>query len=142
MSRPRVLVVAGLIVGDDDRILLTQRRPDQSMPLGWELPGGKIEPGESPTGALARELAEELGVAVEVGPVWDVLHHAYPEFDLLMLVYRCELAPGARPQRVEVHDLAWCEAAELTRYDILPADRPLIDRLGREGPPPKQRPGI
>jgi 8-oxo-dGTP diphosphatase len=133
MMRERKLVVAGLIVGSDGRVLISQRRPDQSLALGWELPGGKIEPGESPTVALQRELQEELGVIVEVGPIWEVLFHPYPDFDLLMLVYRCALPPGQVPRCVQVHDLAWCVPAELARYDILPADRPLIDRLVARG---------
>jgi 8-oxo-dGTP diphosphatase len=133
MMRERKLVVAGLIVGADGRVLISQRRPDQSLPLGWEFPGGKIEPGESPTAALVRELQEELGITVEVGAIWEVLHHPYPEFDLLMLVYRCALAPGQVARCVQVHDLAWCVPAELPRYDILPADRPLIDRLVARG---------
>jgi 8-oxo-dGTP diphosphatase len=134
--RARKLVVAGLIVGDDRRVLITQRRADQALPLQWELPGGKVEPGESPTDALARELAEELGVTAEVGRIWDVLFHAYPAFDLVMLVYACRLAPGSVPRAVEVADLAWVATNELPgEWDILPADRPLIERLCREGPP-------
>ena len=52
----------GLIVGDDGRVLITQRRADQALPLQWEFPGGKVEPGEAPVAALVRELAEEIGV--------------------------------------------------------------------------------
>jgi 8-oxo-dGTP pyrophosphatase MutT (NUDIX family) len=83
LAEPRVrkLVVAGLIIGDDQRILITQRRADQAMPLQWEFPGGKVEAGEDPVAALARELAEELGVIARVGRIWDVLFHAYPAFD-------------------------------------------------------------
>ncbi len=139
MSEPRArkLVVAGLIIGDDRRVLITQRRADQSLPLQWEFPGGKVEPGESPTAALARELTEELGVTAIVGKIWDVLFHAYPAFDLVMLVYACRLAPDSAPPRtVEVADLAWVATAELPgAWDILPADRPLVDRLMAEGPP-------
>ena len=138
MSDPRTrkLVVAGLIIGDDDRVLITQRRADQPMGLQWEFPGGKVEPGEAPVAALVRELAEELGVAVEVGRIWDVLFHAYPAFDLVMLVYAVRLVAGEVPQRVEVADLVWVATSELPgRWDILPADRPLIDRLVAEGPP-------
>lgn len=136
MTRPRKLVVAGLIIGDDRRVLITQRRADQALPLQWEFPGGKVEPGEAPVAALVRELREELGVEVAVGRIWDVLFHAYPEFDLVMLVYACRVVAGA-PATVEVADLAWVEAsaAALRGFDILPADRPLVDRLINEGPP-------
>lgn len=134
--RHRTLVVAGLIIGDDGRVLITQRRADQSLPLQWEFPGGKVEPGEAPVAALARELAEELGVEARVGAIWDVLFHAYPAFDLVMLVYACRLAPGAQPRAVEVADLAWVRTDELPgAWDILPADRPLVDRLAAEGAP-------
>jgi 8-oxo-dGTP diphosphatase len=134
--RDRKLVVAGLVIADDRRVLITQRRADQALPLQWELPGGKVEPGEAPVAALVRELREELGAAVIVGRIWDVLFHAYPSFDLVMLVYACRLAPGAVPRPVEVADLAWVATGELPgAWDILPADRPLIDRLVTEGPP-------
>ena len=132
--RKRTLVVAGLIARDDGRVLITQRRADQALPLQWEFPGGKVEPGEAPTQALARELTEEIGVTVEVGRIWDVLFHAYPTFDLVMLVYACRLVEG-EPHAVEVADVAWVALPDLSRWDILPADRPLVDRLVREGPP-------
>jgi 8-oxo-dGTP diphosphatase len=131
---PRKLVVAGVIVGADRRILITQRRADQSLPLQWEFPGGKVEPGEAPVAALVRELHEELGVDTAVGRVWDVLFHVYPAFDLVMLVYACSIRAG-EPRAVEVADLAWVRADELVAFDILPADRPLVDRLRAEGPP-------
>jgi len=133
--RARKLVVAGLIIGDDQRILITQRRADQALPLLWEFPGGKVEPGEAPVAALVRELREELGVTVAVGRVWDVLFHAYPEFDLVMLVYVCRIVDGS-PRAVEVADLAWVATCDLARWDILPADRPLVERLGVESLPP------
>ena len=129
-QRPRKLVVAALAVRDG-AILLTQRRADQDLALLWELPGGKIEPGESPEHALARELREELGVDASVGRVWDILFHAYPEYDVYLLVYRCELTGD--PRCVEVADVAWVRPERLGEYAILPADAPLIARLGREG---------
>ena len=133
-DRRRTLVVAGLILGDDGRILITQRRADQALGGKWEFPGGKVEPGEAPVAALARELREELGVAAAVGRIWDVLFHAYPEFDLVMLVYVCRI--NGAPRTVEVADLAWVAPRDLAGWDILPADRPLVERLGAEGVPP------
>ena len=133
-ARGRKLVVAGLIIGDHQRILITQRRADQALPLLWEFPGGKVEPGEAPVDALVRELREELGVTVAVGRIWDVLFHAYPAFDLVMLVYVCRIVEGS-PRAVEVADLAWVAARDLARWDILPADRPLVERLGVESLP-------
>lgn len=135
-DRKRTLVVAGLIVRDG-KLLITQRGPVQKQPelaLKWEFPGGKVEPGEAPVAALVRELHEELGVTVQVGRIWDVLFHPYPAFDLVMLVYACTIVDG-EPRSVEVHDLAWVPRSELGRWDILPADRPLVDRYLREGPP-------
>jgi 8-oxo-dGTP diphosphatase len=131
--RPRKLVVAGLIVDAAGRILITQRRADQPLPLQWELPGGKVEPGEAPVEALIRELAEEIGVAVEVGRVWDVLFHAYPAFDMVMLVYRVQIVGGAPARAVEVADLRWIAPDDAANHDILPADRPLVERLAAEG---------
>jgi len=132
--RSRKLVVAGLIIGDDHRILITQRRADQELPLQWEFPGGKVEPGESPVAALVRELGEEIGVTVAVGRIWEVLFHAYPAFDLVMLVYVCRIVDGV-PRPVEVADVAWVAAPDLARWDILPADRPLVERLRVENLP-------
>lgn len=132
--RRRVLVAAGLVVAEG-RVLLTRRRADQPHPGKWELPGGKIEPGESPTDALARELREEIAAQVVVGPVWDVLFHPYPAFDLIMIVYACRLPPSETPQCRQVEKLAWVGRKDLQNYDILQADAPLIARLQREGAP-------
>lgn len=134
-ARRPTLVVAGLIGRPDGRVLVTRRRADQPLPLLWELPGGKIEPGEAPARALERELLEELGARATIGPIWEVLFHRYPAQDVLMLVYACRIEPGEEPRAVEVDALAWVLPAELSRYDLLPADQPLAERLVREGPP-------
>lgn len=139
-ARPRKLVVAALITRDAGgpgvaEVLISQRREDQSLPLFWEFPGGKIEPGEAPTDALAREIREELGVHVRIERIWDVMFHAYPDYDVYMLVYHCTLPPSESPVAVEVKDFAWLTPDRLSAYRILPADEPLIRRLEKEGLP-------
>jgi 8-oxo-dGTP diphosphatase len=129
-DRRRKLVVAALVRDGAGRVLLTRRRADQPMPLLWELPGGKVEPGESPSEALEREIREELGCRAHVGRIDDVVFHRYPEFDLLMLVYACRLE--GEPRAVEVDALAWVEPRALGGYEVLPADVPLVERLARE----------
>jgi 8-oxo-dGTP diphosphatase len=129
--RTRKLVVAALAIRDG-AVLVTQRREDQPLPLYWELPGGKVELGEAPAAALARELREELDVDVTVGRIWDVMHHAYPDYEVVMLVYRCELAPDAAPRCREVRDVRWVPVAQLRELELLPADAPLVARLERE----------
>ncbi|HEX9103340.1 MAG TPA: (deoxy)nucleoside triphosphate pyrophosphohydrolase [Polyangia bacterium] len=130
VTRTRKLVVAALCRDGAGRVLLTQRRADQPMPLLWELPGGKVEPGEAPVDALARELQEELGCAARIGRIDDVVFHAYAEFDLYMLVYACTLVGEPRP--VEVADVRWVPPAELAGFEVLPADVALVQRLAAE----------
>ncbi|HEX2659342.1 MAG TPA: (deoxy)nucleoside triphosphate pyrophosphohydrolase [Polyangia bacterium] len=130
MTRTRLLVVAALI-WQDGRVLLSRRRVDQAMPDLWEFPGGKVEAGESPEDALAREVFEELGCRVEVGRIDDVVFHAYPTFDLYMLVYACRLVSGV-PRAVAVAQIEWIKPTDLPAMDLLPADFPLAHRLARE----------
>ena len=131
--RPSKRVVAALIARTDGHVLITQRRADQAFPLEWEFPGGKVEAGETLEAALARELAEELGVVAQVGRLWDAIHHSYPEFDLHMTVFACTIV--GEPRAREVAAIAWVPIAVLPVWNILPADRPLVERLVREGLP-------
>ena len=123
----RKLVVAALVRDEVGRILLSRRREDQPMGGLWELPGGKVEEGEAPSEALRREIEEELGVSCAVGEIFDVVFHRYPAFDVLLLVYWCDL-DGA-PRAVQVAQLAWVPPERLRGYRVLPADEPLIERL-------------
>jgi 8-oxo-dGTP diphosphatase len=122
-----VLVVAALIEREG-RVLMSRRRADQSMPLCWEFPGGKVEPGEAPEAALAREIEEELGCTVSVGAIHEVVFHAYQAFDLLMLVYRCAITAGA-PTARQVAAVDWFERSQLPSLDLPPADYPLARKL-------------
>lgn len=129
-ERKRLLVVAALIERRG-RILLSQRRADQSFGLSWEFPGGKVEAGEDPRSALMREVREELACTVRVGDVVDVVFHAYPAFDLVMPVYRATIVRGG-PQAAQVAAIAWVAPAQLPKMTMPPADVPLAKRLARE----------
>jgi len=129
-ERPRLLVAAAL-VEQDGRILMSRRRPDQSLPGCWEFPGGKIEAGESPEQALAREIEEELGCTVQVGAIFEVVFFAYETFDLYMLVYRCDITAGT-PSARTVADVGWFDPAKIPDLALPSADYPLARRLARE----------
>ncbi len=126
---PRVHVVGAAIV-EAGRVLLARRGPEMSMPGKWEFPGGKVEPGETPEAALAREVAEELGVTIELG---DHLGRGEADHDGRRIVLDVWLArrtagePGSRE-----HDrLAWFGPEQLAGLDWPRADRPLIPLLAR-----------
>lgn len=132
----RVIVAAGLIRGRQDGpradLYLVSKRPGGThLAHSWEFPGGKIEPGEPPPSALVREIAEELGVEVEVGDIFAVGHHVYPEKEVILMVYDARLVSGS-PRCLGVAEFAWLTAAELVALPLPPADVPVVDRLKRE----------
>jgi 8-oxo-dGTP diphosphatase len=129
-ARKQLLVVAALIE-QEGRVLVARRRADQAQPLAWEFPGGKIEPGESPSQALVREIQEELACSIEVGGVVDVVFFAYDTFDLIMPVYRATIRAGV-PVARQVAAVAWVTRAELATLAFAPADLPLARRLAGE----------
>lgn len=133
----RVVVAAGLIRGrvgspHADHFLISQRPADRHLALWWEFPGGKVEPGEAPVDALARELGEELGIGVDVGEIYAVGHHRYEDREILLLVYACRHRDGT-PTALDVAELRWVDAATLLATPLPPADAPVLARLAREG---------
>ena len=129
LERKRLLVVAAYIEWRG-RVLLSRRRPDQSFPLAWEFPGGKVEPGEDLTSALVREIREELGCTIQVKSMLDLVFHAYPDFDLIMPVYRASITAGV-PRARQVAAIAWVPRRTLTDMTMPPADVPLAKKLSR-----------
>ena len=124
-----VRVSAG-IIRREGRILAARRAAGPQEGL-WELPGGKIDDGESPLEALRRELREELGCELGVAWPYDTVEYDYPEFHLSMECLVCNLAEGADPAPAEgVHsELRWLSREELLDVEWLPADRALVEGL-------------
>ena len=121
-----MLNVVAAVVVREGRIMLCQRRPGVHNGLKWEFPGGKIEPGESPEEALARELREELAVEARVGRIMDAMLHRYPDRDVLLLFYRCVLDGEPRPRDCRAID--WVAPEALPGYDLAEADRRFSER--------------
>ena len=123
----RIRVVAGVIERGGE-ILCAQRGTSQRHAGMWELPGGKVEPGESDAEALVRELEEELGVIVRVGEQLGTSDHDYPGQAIRLVAYRCTIDQG-QPVASEHAEIRWVAPGSLAGLDWAPADRPLVRRL-------------
>ena len=126
-SRP-THVVAGVITDPRGRVLLARRAEGSELAGLWEFPGGKVEPGETPEAALARELEEELGIDVDIGaPLIDVPQQT-PRRRLRLDVRRIAAWRGT-PRGYEGQALAWVQPERLVRYDMPAPDRPVVAAL-------------
>ena len=117
----KTIQVVAAIIRQGDRIFAAQRGYGKSKD-GWEFPGGKIEPGETPEQALVREIREELNAEITVGDKLTQVEWDYPDFHLSMGCYWCDLASGGLTLR-EHESARWLALDELDAVDWLPADR-------------------
>lgn len=128
----RILPVTAALLWRDERLLLAQRLPGGANANLWELPGGKLELGESPEECLARELREELGLAARVQRLHGVFSHlAKPGLQILLMVYYCDPGP-CPPTALECQDFCWVTPQEALSYELAPLDRQIIGALPRE----------
>lgn len=121
-------VVAAVLV-DDGKILATQRGYGE-FEGKWEFPGGKIEPGEAPEAALAREIHEEMAADIVVERSLCTVEYDYPKFHLRMQCFVCTLA--SKFELLEHHAAKWVGAADIDTLDWLPADDEVIQAIKRE----------
>ncbi|HEX8711699.1 MAG TPA: (deoxy)nucleoside triphosphate pyrophosphohydrolase [Terracidiphilus sp.] len=126
---PALRFVAAALIVREGQLLIGQRRPDQIMALKWEFPGGKIEPGESPQQALARELHEELGITAVVGPAITRVRHNYRHGGAVDLQFFAVREFTGEIQNQIYNEVRWVRFADLTDYDFLAADLALIRDL-------------
>ena len=127
-----MLVVAAALRLGDGRVLVQQRPEGKPMAGLWEFPGGKVEPGETPEAALARELAEELGIGFDAGGLTPLAFasEARDARHLVLLLYRLERWEGT-PEPRHASALRWATVEEMRALPMPPADVPLVEAVGR-----------
>lgn len=129
MSRNyRIPVVAGFIQ-KEGKILIGQRKNGARHSLKWEFPGGKVEQGESPRAALARELREELNINARIGKELTRYEFRYPKGATLLLIFLEVKAYSGEVQNAAFEQLAWEERAKLPSYDFVEGDLDFVRRI-------------
>ncbi len=123
----KTIRVVAAVIRKGNRIFATQRGYGEFKD-GWEFPGGKIEPGETPQEALVREIREELETEIRVGDLIDTIEYDYPAFHLSMDCFWCEIVGGSL--ELKEHEAAkWLDRESLYTVDWLPADVGLVEKI-------------
>ena len=123
----KTVKVVAAIIREGDKVFATQRGYGDYKD-GWEFPGGKIEPGESPEQALAREIKEELDTDIAVEDYLTTIEYDYPGFHLSMQCYWCRIVDGM-PVLKEHEAARWLDADHIDSVDWLPADLTIVDLI-------------
>ena len=126
----KTIHVVAAVIRNGDKIFATQRGYGDFKD-GWEFPGGKIEEGETPKEALAREIREELEADIIVGDHLVTVEEDYPSFHLSMQCFWAELAEGSHMKLVEHEAARWLGFDELDSVDWLPADIKVVEVIKR-----------
>ena len=129
MHDKHIIDVVGAIIKDSDRYLVGQRPANKAQGGMWEFMGGKIEPGETPEEALARECREELALEIENEHIIDSVVHEYPEKTIRLTLISCSPKSGSIPKALEHQQIRWVTRVEMDVLDFAPADRELIGRI-------------
>ena len=130
MSRDATLVTAGILV-KDGRVLLARRPAEDRLAGHWEPPGGKIEAGETPKECLARELAEECGIAATIGALFAESTYSYPHATIQLLAFWVDSWSGELVLRAH-DDHRWVALSQANELTLAPADIPILERLRDE----------
>lgn len=124
----RNIYVVGAVIVENNKILCAQRGSDQSLPLLWEFPGGKIEAGETHEETLIREIKEELHCDIEVHDKVEHTTHTYDFGIVHLTTYFSKIVKG-KPVLTEHKQIKWLRPRELTELNWAPADIPAIEKL-------------
>lgn len=121
-----MLQVVAAIIERNGRVLICRRKPEQAHPLEWEFPGGKVEPGETPEQALARELEEELGIYRAAGRELTRTEFTYPGRQPIELIFCRVHSFTGEPENRVFHEMRWVLPSELKSFDFLEGDLEFI----------------
>jgi 8-oxo-dGTP diphosphatase len=122
-------IVVAAVIEREGLVLIGQRRPGKWHGLKWEFPGGKVEPGETPAAALARELQEELGISAQIGGLIADYEYRYPERAAIRLIFFGVTGFTKQIQNREYQDLRWEMRERLPEYDFLEGDVDFVRAL-------------
>ena len=122
--------VVAAIIREGNKVFATQRGYGDYKD-GWEFPGGKIEQGETPQQALAREIKEELDTDIAVGDYLTTIEYDYPAFHLSMQCFWCKIVDGT-PVLIEHEAARWLDLEHIDSVDWLPADLTIIPLIKNE----------
>lgn len=124
----RTIRVVAAVIERDGRYLITQRRPAAVLPLLWEFPGGKVEPGETDASALKRELQHRLGARIECGKLISFVSHPYDHYTVDLFLYECYLVTD-KLAALNVNAYKWVPSSEFEQYPFTPADEASMNKL-------------
>jgi 8-oxo-dGTP diphosphatase len=136
MEQRTQVVVAAMIEGDDGRILIAERPVGKFMAGWWEFPGGKVEFGETPEAALAREVCEELGIEIEVRDPFHAVNVARTEMTAVFVVFYWCRWTGGEVQLLDAGDVAWVTPEDLDEVRFLESNRAVVEKLKARGSAP------
>lgn len=120
--------VVGAVLRAENKILACRKASGTSLAGYWEFPGGKIEPGESPEEALAREIREELSVIASIGAEITTTNHAYDFANIELTTFWCTIASGT-PRLTDHDEARWVTASEAASLTWAPADIPTLEKV-------------
>jgi 8-oxo-dGTP diphosphatase len=132
-KKPNHLHVTCAIIERNGLVLAAQRSRFMRMPLQWEFPGGKIEPGELPEACLHRELLEEMGIRVAVTRAMPPSMYRYPAFTITLHPFVCEILSGEEMILNEHRAVAWLKPEELAALHWTEADLAVVAAYRRSG---------
>lgn len=123
-------VVVAALIEKDGKFLIAERKKGTRLGGLWEFPGGKLEPGETHRECLKRELMEELAIQTDIGEVFSSTRFTYNYVPIQLIVYKTRHVSGE--YILHDHDaIAWVSRDEFSRYNFVPADKPVVEKLLR-----------